>query len=164
MRSFLRPKWLVLILLLAVTLGWKVVARSSATTQQSDRDIQAQVAEFLVRQHFGISLSEQVEEGKPLISATSGVCRLLIAKSPALGWDRDLIRQYADAEDHLFVVFRGHIYSHQPTFITVFDALSARVRRELGFNGQASPVLAVVAKPSCEAERLPWDQLLVVQN
>lgn len=164
MRSFLRPKWLVLIAFLAVTLGWKVVARSAATNQRTDRDIQAEVAEFLIRQHFGISVSEQVEEGKPLISATSGICRLLVAKSPALGWDRDLIQQYADANDHRFVVFRGHIYPEQPTFITVFDALSARFRRELGFNGQANPVLAVVAKPSCEAERLPWDQLLIVKN
>jgi hypothetical protein len=78
------------------------------------------------------------------------------AKSPALGWDRDLIRRYADSDDRVFIVFRGRIYSDQPSFLTVFDALLTRFRREFGFNVQPNPVLA---KMNCDAERLPWDQL-----
>jgi hypothetical protein len=152
-------KWLVLVGLLALTLGWKVVARSTAGEQPTDRNVQGAIAEFLVRQHFGVSLSERIEEGRPAVAANSGSCRILVAKSPALGWDRDLIRRYADAEDRVFVVFRGRIYSDQPTFLTVFDALSTRFRRELGFRVQPNPVLAVVAKMNCDAERLPWDQL-----
>jgi hypothetical protein len=81
-----------------------------------------------------------------------------------LGWDRDLIRRYADAEDRVFVVFRGRVYSDQPTFRTVFDALSTRFRRELGFRVWPNPVLAVVARMSCEAEGLPWDQLDLARN
>ena len=162
MTSFPRFKWLVLVLLLAATLGWKVVARSAVGDQPSERDIQGQVAEFLARQHFGVSVSDQVEDGKPSIAASSGSCRMLVAKSPALGWDRDLIRRYAEPDDHLFVVFRGHVYADQPTFLTVFDALWSRFRRELGLRVEANPVLAVVAKTSCQAERLPWDQLRLV--
>jgi hypothetical protein len=156
-------RWFVLFLLLAFSLGWKVVARSTAGEQPTDQNIQDTVAEFLVRQHFGVSISERMEEGKPAIAANSGSCRMLVAKSPALGWDRDQIRRYADAEDRIFVVFRGRIYSEQPTFLTVFDALSSRFRRELGFNVQPNPVLAVVAKLNCDAERLPWDQLELAQ-
>jgi hypothetical protein len=156
-------KWLVLVVLLAFTLGWKVAARSVAGEQPTERNVQAAVAEFLVRQHFGVSISERAEEGKPSVVANSGSCRILVAKSPALGWDRDLIRRYADVEDRVFVVFRGRIYSDQPTFLTVFDALLTRFRRELGFRVEPSPVLAVVARMSCDAERLPWDQLEVAR-
>jgi len=158
-RSLRALKWLLLVVLLPLTLGWKVVARSTAGEQPTERNIQVAVGEFLVRQHFGVSISERVEEGRPAILASSGSCRVLVAKSPALGWDRDLIRRYADAEDRIFVVFRGRIYSDQPSFLTVFDALLTRFRRELGFRVQPNPVLAVVAKMSCDAERLPWDQL-----
>ena len=164
MRSFPAFKWLVLVLLLSLTLGWKVVARSTAANQPTERDIQVKVAGFLARQHFGVSVSEQAEEGKPSITATSGACRMLVARSPALGWDRDLIRRYAEADDHVFVVFRGHVYTSQPTFLTVFDALWSRLRRELGLGAETNPVLAVVARTNCGAEQLPWAQLDVVRN
>ena len=157
-------KWVVLVMLLAFTLGWKVVARSTAGEQPTERAFQGAVAEFLVRQHFGVSISERVEEGKPAVAADSGSCRILVAKSPALGWDRDQIRRYAGAEDRTFIVFRGQIYPEQPTFLTVFDALLSRFRRELGFGGQPNPVLAVVARTNCDAERLPWDQLDVARH
>jgi len=157
-------KWAVLVVLLAFTLGWKVVARSTAGEQPTERNIQAAVAEYLVRQHFDVSISERVEEGKPSVAARSGSCRILVAKSPALGWDRDLIRRYAGPEDRTFVVFRGQIYSEQPTFLTVFDALYSRFWRELGFGGQPNPVLAVVARMNCDAERLPWDQLELARH
>jgi hypothetical protein len=105
-----------------------------------------------------VSVSQQAEEGRPSITASSGPCRMFVAQSPALGWDRDLIRRYAQADDHVFVVFRGHVYADQPTFATAIDALWSRFRRELGGGVQAHPVLAVVAKPTCAAEQLPWGE------
>ena len=164
MRSSPAPKWLALVLLLIVTIGWKVVARSTVADQPTERDIQTKVAEFLARQHFKVSVSEQVEESKPSVAASSGSCRMLVARSPAIGYDRDLVRQYAQPDDHVFVVFRGHIYTDQPTFLTVFDALWSRLRRELGMTVETNPILAVVAKPSCEAERLPWAELAVARH
>lgn len=161
MRSSRALKWLVLAVLLPLTLSWKVVARSTAGEQLTARDVQISVAEFLVRQHFGVSISERMEEGRPTITASSGACRILVAKSPAVGWDRDQIRRYAEADDHVFVVFRGRVYADQPTFLTVSDALWSRFRRELGFSVQPNPVLAVVARTSCDAEGLPWNQLEV---
>jgi hypothetical protein len=150
-------KYLLLLLLLTLSLGWKVFARPTLGEQLTDRTIQARVAEFLVRQHFTIAMSERAEEGKPSVTANSGSCRLLVIRSPALGWDRDLIRRYAEPGDDVFVVFRGQVYADQPTFWTVFDALWSRFRRELGFNAWPSPAFAVVARPGCEAGRLPWD-------
>jgi hypothetical protein len=152
-------KFLVVIALLAISLGWKVVARATPGERPSERSIQARVAEFLAQQHFRVTILERAEEGKPTVAATSGSCRLLVIRSPALGWDRDLVRRYAEADDRVFVVFRGQVFADQPTFQTVFDALSSRFLRELGFSAWPYPVFAVVAKPGCEADRLPWRQV-----
>jgi len=152
-------KFLVLAVFLAISLGWKVVARATPSERPSDRGIQARVAEFLVEQHFKVTILERAEEGKPSVTANSGSCRLLVIRSPALGWDRDLVRRYADAEDRVFVVFRGQVFADQPTFRTVLDALSSRFLRELGFKSWPNPVFAVIAKPGCEADRLPWGRV-----
>jgi len=152
-------KYLILLLFLSVTLAWKVIARATPHEQPTERSIQVRVADFLARQHFSVSILEHAEQGKPAVAASAGSCRILVIKSPAVGWDRDLVRRYAEAQDQVFVVFRGRIYSDQPTFQTVFDALWSRFLRELGFNTWPSPVFAVVARSGCEADRLPWDKL-----
>jgi hypothetical protein len=151
-------KYLIILLFLSLTLAWKVIARATPHEQPTDRNIQDRVAEFLIRQHFSVSMMERAEEGKPAITANSGSCRMIVMRSPALGWDRDLVRRYADAEDQVFVVFRGRIYSDQPTFQTAVDALWSRFQRELGFTVWPSPVLGVVARTSCGADRLPWER------
>jgi hypothetical protein len=153
-------KWFVL-LLLPLTLGWKLAVRPADPGElgQIDKDAQRKVADFLVRQHFTIAVADKMEEGQPAVRATAGVCRILVAKSPAMGWDRDLIRRYATAEDQVFIVFRGGVYAEQPTWLTVSDSLWSRFRRELGFKAEASPILAVIAARNCEAERLPWHEL-----
>ena len=164
MKSSRALRYLVLFVLLSLSLGWKVVARTTPDERPTDRNLQVRVADFLVRQHFSVSMFDRAEEGKPAVIASSGSCRILVLKSPALGWDRDLVRRYADAEDQIFVVFRGRIYPDQPTFKTVFDALWARFLRELGFSRWPSPILAVVARMGCEADRLPWDKFDTTQN
>jgi hypothetical protein len=136
------------------------VARSTGAASPTARDVQVVVADFLVRQHFSVSVAEQAEEGRPSITATSGPCRMLVAQSPALGWDQDVIRRYAQPDDHVFVVFGGHIYADQPTLSTTFDALKSRLWRQLGGHVRLNPVLAVIAKPACEAEGLPWGGIL----
>ena len=151
-------KYLLLLLFLSLTLAWKVVARATPREQLTDRNVQVRLAEFLVGQHFSVSMMDRAEQGKPAVTASSGSCRMLVIRSPALGWDRDLIRRYADAEDQVFVVFRGRIYSDQPTFQTAVDALWSRFQRELGFTAWPSPVLGVVARTICAADRLPWDK------
>ena len=157
-------KFLVLLVLLSLSLGWKVLARTIPDERPTDRAIQARVGEFLVGQHFSVSLSERAEDGKPAVTAVSGSCRILVIKSPAVGWDRDLIRRYAEVEDQIFVVFQGRVYPDQPTFRTVLDALWSRFLRELGFKKWPSPIFAVVARSGCEADRLPWDKFDTAQG
>jgi hypothetical protein len=151
-------KWFVL-LLLPLTLGWKLAVRPGDSGVLEEKQAQLKVAEFLVRQHFTVSISENMEDGQPAIRATAGLCRMLVAKSLAMGWDRDLIRRHATAGDQVFVVFAGRIYAEQPTWLVVPDFLWARFRRELGLKAQPAPLLAVIATTSCGAEQLPWKEL-----
>jgi len=149
-------KWLILALLLPLTLGLKLAVRPANLADSPDRDAQRKVVDFLARQRFAVSATERVEEGQPMVRASAGACHLLIAKSPAMGWDRDLIRRFGTADNLVFSVFRGQIYAEQPTWRTVPDYLWARFRRELGMEVSAEPVLAVVATKICDAEKLPW--------
>jgi hypothetical protein len=152
-------KWFVL-LLLPLTLGLKLAVRAGGELGEfSDKQVQLEVADFLSRQHFNVVSLEKFEEGRPMIRATAGVCRMLVAKSPAIGSDRDVLRQLLTPADQIFVVYRGKVYADQPTWLTVSDFLWARLRREIGLNTQAAPVLAVIAAENCNAERLPWDEL-----
>jgi hypothetical protein len=152
-------RWFIL-LLLPITLGWKLAVRPAADLgERNDKQVQLEVAEFLARQHFSVASSEHIEAGRPMIQATAGGCRMLIAKSPAIGSDRDVLRRYAEAADQVFVVFRGKVYADQPDWLTVSDFLWARFRRELGFDARAAPVLAVIAGANCGADRLSWEEL-----
>jgi hypothetical protein len=151
-------KWLVL-LLLPLTLALKLAARPADSGPAEDRPIERKVEDFLVRQHFNVTVAGNFEEGKPTIRASAGLCQLLVAKSPAMGWDREMIRRYEAPTDHVFVVFHGRVYQEQPTWLTVFDALWTRFLRGLGSAAQPAPVLAVIAPASCQAEQLPWGQL-----
>ena len=157
--SFPALKWFVL-LVLPITLGVKLAVRPSGESGElNDRRVQSRVAEFLFRQHFNVVSSEKIEEGRPILQATAGACRMVVAKSPAIGSDRDVIRRLATATDRVFAVYRGKVYTDQPTWLTVSDFLWARLRRELGLKVPATPVLAIIADPNCGAEQLSWDEL-----
>jgi hypothetical protein len=149
-------KWF-LILALPLTLGSKLIVRPDRRVP--NEDTQQKVIEFLVRQHFTVALSDQPIEGKPMIRASAGPCRILVANPNPIAWDSDLIRGMATAADQVFVVFRGRTYKEQPTWLTVPYFLWSRLQRELGLRAQAAPLLAVIATASCGAERLPWSEL-----
>jgi hypothetical protein len=151
-------KWFVL-LLIPLTLGWKLAVQLRGPSELKDEIAYRKVAEFLVRQHFSVVIADKLEPRAPGIQATGGLCRILVTKSAYTGSDRESTRRRATAADDIFVVFGGRIYIEQPTYLTTFDALWAKFRRELGFEGQATPVFLIIASKSCDAERLPWDQL-----
>lgn len=156
-------KW-SLLLLLPLTLGLKLTVRPGGSVELSNKSAQLRVADFLARQRFTVILSDTLEEGQPNVRATAGACRILVAKSPAVEWGRDLLRRHATPADQVFVVFRGRVYQEQPAWLTVSDFLWSRFRRELGFNASPTPVLGVIASKTCDAERLPWIDLASLQT
>ena len=158
--SFSGLNWLILpLLLLPLTLAWKLVASPAERGAPNDRDIQARVGEFLNRQHFVVSAAERVSEGNPMLVASAGLCRMLITRAAPIASDRDMIRQNASAGDSVFIVFHGRVYSEQPTWLTAADFLWSRLQRELGFPSRSIGPIAVIATRSCDAERLPWAEL-----
>ena len=150
-------KWF-LILALPLTLGSKLIVRPDRSAP-TEKDVQQRVAKFLDQQRFTVALSDQLGEGQVMIRAGAGACRMLVANSSPIAWDSAAIRRSATAADRVFVVFRGRTYEDQPTWLTVPYFLWARVQRELGLRAHAAPLLAVIASPSCDAERLPWGEL-----
>jgi hypothetical protein len=155
-------RWFLLILLV-ITLGWKVVAVQPddySGFEKKEADGKRKIAEFLVHQHFTAFVPEETITDLPVVRATAGPCRMLVIKSSYDGSDHDrIVRGYASATDTVFVVFGGRIYAEQPTLLTVSDFLWARFRRQLGLRVEARTVLVVIATKSCEAERLPWNEL-----
>jgi hypothetical protein len=151
-------KWSLLILALTLTLGSKLIARSDLRAP-GEKDVRRTVAEFLARQRFTVALPDRASEGRYMIRASAGPCRILVANSDPIAWDSDAIRRSATAADRVFVVFRGRTYEDQPTWLTVPYFLWSRLQREFGLPAQTAPLLSVIATASCGAERLPWSEL-----
>jgi hypothetical protein len=149
-------KWSLLVLLIALTLGLKWTGQAR---EPNEKDAQLRVAEFLVRQHFTVVRSAEAKEGEPTVRATAPACRMLVIKSPVVGWDRDTVRRHATAADRILVVFRGKVYEDPPSWLIVPDYLWSRLQRQLGLKFQTNPVFTVIATASCAAEQLPWDEL-----
>jgi hypothetical protein len=117
------------------------------------------LVDFLKRNHFDVSATEQTLNNAPIIRAKAALCQLQIARLAPDGSDRDLFRHLATGTDRAFVVFRGKVYRQQPIFWTVLDDLWYRNLRELGLSTRITSVIAIAANSSCDAERLPWDEL-----
>jgi hypothetical protein len=146
-------KWLIA-LLLPLTLVWKVTAAPDASLELKDN-----LVEFLVHHQFEVVVLEESMDTMPVIRATTGTCGMLVMKISPDGWQRDLIRDRAQATDRVFFIFRGKVYADQPTWLTAAAGLWSRELRKLGLRSHITPVIAVIAPELCNAERLPWDEL-----
>jgi len=143
---------LFMILSVPLTLGLKAV-----TGEPDSYESKAAISEFLSRHRFEIQ--EQTVAGIPTVVATSGACRMIVAEGSPNGWTRDMTRQILGAANPQFVVFRGAMYIEQPTWRTFTDHWLSKSIRKLGFARHSSPIIAVSATGSCDAEQLPWDEL-----
>jgi hypothetical protein len=144
---------------LILTLGVKILLQPAASDENQARSAQSRLIEFLTRQHFSVSVAERAVEGQASIVATMGVCRILVVRSPPMGWDRDLVRRLALPADEIFVLYGGKTYHEQPTWLTVLDSLRARMLRGVGINSQPTPVYAIISPKSCNSSALPWQEL-----
>jgi hypothetical protein len=147
----------ILLVLVALTLGlkWAAAMREPSNVE----DARLSVPEFLARQHFAVSVPEKAaSEGSSTIRATTPGCRMLVTNSSVFGWDRDVVARSATAGDRVFVVYRGSLYTEWPSWL-IASYLWSRFLREMGAKVQPVSLLIVVAETSCDAERLPWDQV-----
>lgn len=145
-------RWLLAIVLLG-SVAWKVAIGLGPETEPKDRLI----VDFLKRNHFDISPTEQVADNS-VIRAQTASCHLQIVQLAPNGSNRDLFRHLSAGADRAFVVFRGKVYAQQPILWTVLDDFLFRHLRELGLTRNVAPVIAVATNSSCDAERIPWNE------
>ena len=148
-------KWSIVFIIL-LSIAWKI-----AIPPDNPDDLKDDLVEFFERNHFNVVVTEQMVNYMPIIQANTASCHLQVAKLTPDGSNRDLIRHLATGTDRLFIVFRGRVYTRQPILWTVLNYLWSRFLRELGLVRHITPVIAVTANSSCDAERLPWDELRV---
>jgi hypothetical protein len=150
-------KWsllLLLLLLLALSLAWKSAIRIDYSS-----NLEQKVLSFLVRNHFVVAVSEEMIRDHRTFRATRASCQMLITPISHRGWERDTIDSRATVADQVFIVFGGKIYAEQPTWLTASDFLWYKLLSELGLKIRPTPVIAVIATKTCDAERLPWYEL-----
>jgi hypothetical protein len=142
-------------LLLPLTLAWKV-----AVEHHDASELASDIIKFLHHQAFHAVLTGGNLGSMPIIRATSGSCRVLIARVDANGSNQELVRDLATPTDHVFIIFRGRVYTQQPVLLTAANELWMRSLRKLGLMLRITPVIAAVASPSCDIERLPWETFI----
>ena len=146
-------KWMLAIALV-LSVAWKAAIRSGV-----ENDDKEHLVDFLKRNHFEVSPAEQIVNDVSMIRAQTASCSLKIVQLAPNGSNRDLFRSLAAGADRAFVVFRGKVYAQQPILWTVLDDFWVRHLRELGVTTHSTPVIAVAATSSCDAERIPWNKL-----
>ena len=147
-------RWLML-LVLPVSLGWKLAAGAETPQQMTER-----MVAFLKRNQFEVVVTDKMNwNAFPLMHASAGPCRLVVAEESADGWNSEIIRDFARSMDHLFIVYRGSIYPQRPGWLTLTHYWWSKYLHKMGLGGHEMPVIAVAQTASCSAERLPWAEL-----
>ena len=144
----------MLAIALVLSVAWKTAIGFGV-----ENDDKEHLVDFLKRNHFEVSPTEQIVNDVSMIRAQTASCSLKIVQLAPNGSNRDLFRSLAAGADRAFVVFRGKVYVQQPIFWTVLDDFWVRHLRELGVTTHSAPVIAVAANSSCDAERIPWNEL-----
>lgn len=137
-----------------LSVAWKIASPSIDDSDQKDN-----LVDFLKRNHFDIA-TEQIGNLVSIIQANTASCRLRIIRLAIDGSDRDLVQHLATGADRLFFVFRGRVYTQRPVLLALINTLWSVCLRKLGLIKNIAPVIAVAANSSCDAERLPWDELV----
>jgi len=147
-------KWIML-LVLPVSLGWKVAAGAEPPQQMTGR-----MVAFLERNQFEVMVTDKMNWNVfPLMHASAGACRLVVAEESADGWNSEIIRDVARSMDRLFIVYQGAIYTQRPGWLTLTHYWWSKYLHKLGLARREMPVIAVAQTASCNAERLPWAEL-----
>ena len=122
---------LVVALLLALTVGWKIALSLTNNPVERD-DFKPVLVEFLVRQHFAVSEANDID-GMSTLKAIAGDCRLLIAEMDAKAGTTNMIQDFASADDRIFFVYRRAIYTSLPTWSIVANQYWSRFLRKIEF-------------------------------
>lgn len=147
-------RWILPVLcLLLLSVGWKIWVAVPINEQVANS---ALVDFFKSR---GFAVSEQMVDDLAIISAKAKSCRLKATRLVSEASNRDEVQYLFKGMDRHFVVLNGRVYTQQPVLSTALDEIWSASLRNLGLISHVPLVIAVGASESCEAERLPWDEL-----
>jgi hypothetical protein len=144
-------RWFV-IFFIALSVTWKVSARLGDSFE-----VEGTIVDFLIRQHFDAAVTDVTTRGRPVISATSGSCRMLLIADTQ--WKPDTFEDVAVPIDRLYLIFRGEVYDMKSTFVPILNHKLSRMLRRLGLSRQEAPLISVATSDSCAIEQLPWQEL-----
>jgi hypothetical protein len=153
MNSSVAFRWSIAGVLL-LTVGWKLAIQMDDQSYRTN-----DIIKFFEHNHFSVVVTDELVNNTPVIRATTASCDLQVARLNPDGSNRDLVRYLASGADRSFVVFHGTVYTRQPVLRTLSNYFWSRLLRELGLIEYISPVINVAANSSCDAERLPWDEI-----
>jgi hypothetical protein len=143
-------------LFLALSVGWKI-ALGLTNNQGKQDDFKPVLIDFLARQHFAVSDANDFGG----VEAIAGDCRLRIIWTEIRAWKQDTIKDIASADDRVFFVYRQVIYPDLPTWSIVANQYWSNFLRKIELKHPIeSPILAVIAPARCNAEQLPWHELM----
>jgi hypothetical protein len=146
-------KWF-LIILLPLTLVWKLPGKSDASI-----DAKQKIIEFLQDQHFDTADTGQTMGGMAVLHAQSGPCSMLIMPSALQGHEGSLVLNQTSSTGQVFFVLDGEIYRQERIWLAAVRELWSKFLRSVGLNRSAPLLIAVAATPNCNAELLPWYKL-----
>jgi hypothetical protein len=146
----------VVALLLALTVGWKVAL--SLTNNRIERDgFKPALVDFLVRQHFAVFEANDINVNG--MEAIADGCRLRLIEAQV--WKQNIIKDVASADERIFFVYRQTVYTNLPMWSIVANQYWSRFLRKIEFKSSTdSPIIAVIASARCNAERLPWHEFV----
>ena len=144
----------LLLLLLLISLGWK-----SAIHRDYSSNLEDKIRSFLARNHFIVTVSEEMIRDKRTFRATKAACRMLVTEISPRGWERDSYKQPRNNSGSGLYRFRRKDLCRAANVADRVDFLWYKLLSELGLNVRPTPLFAVMATKSCDAERLPWYEL-----
>jgi hypothetical protein len=152
----LRSRGLTLLFLvvLASTLSLKF-----AKPYQQGTESLRKINGFLSSAGFQVADTEFQTGGIPIIRGRRGDCQIFLLSESSPGWANEMIHRLASADDRVFSVLDGGVYARQPTWriVTVYRWL--KFVRDVTLSPQPTMVLAVIARPACDAEVWDWEAL-----
>jgi hypothetical protein len=149
---------LCLILLLPLTVGWKLWI---AWGPIDAGEVAPTVAAFLSSHQFFVIQDFDMLNGAPVvITAEAGDCRAFVVETVPFGKPIDPVSYLATEDDHTFVVFRGATYDTEPVFLTLGNYVWYTLLCRLGLASHIPRVLAVIS--SCDLKSLPWSELSLI--
>jgi len=146
-----------LALLLAVSLGAKLVLGNVPGRHDADAAAKRHITEIL--QRHGYVVAEDDDPASPFVAAERGACEVLVAGIAPQGWHRDILRRLAREGDQVAFLVNGELLPEQPVWQTFSAYYWARLKRFIGLETPGAPPYGLIMSPPCSLEQPAWAEL-----